>query len=94
VISLFRTILENPIGLLGYINSDIINSGSRKKGKQKKFSYKALSLYFQGVIERISQVEVMCFSVLLIDDDPALFEALKPFVERSGEMRVHHTIST
>jgi len=28
-------------------------------------------------------------SVLLIDDEPALLEVLKPFVERSGEMSVH-----
>jgi CheY-like chemotaxis protein len=28
-------------------------------------------------------------SVLLIDDEPALLEVLKPFIERSGEMSVH-----
>ncbi|HZK30894.1 MAG TPA: response regulator [Methanoregula sp.] len=28
-------------------------------------------------------------SVLLVDDEPALLEVLKPFIERSGEMRVH-----
>ncbi len=28
-------------------------------------------------------------SVLLIDDEPALLEVLKPFIERSGEIRVH-----
>jgi DNA-binding response OmpR family regulator len=28
-------------------------------------------------------------SVLLIDDEPALLEVLKPFIERSGEMKVH-----
>jgi len=28
-------------------------------------------------------------SVLLIDDEPALLDVLKPFIERSGEMSVH-----
>jgi len=32
-------------------------------------------------------------SVLLIDDEPALLEVLKPFIERSGEMSVHTTQS-
>ena len=33
-------------------------------------------------------VECTLLSVLLIDDEPALLEVLKPFVERSGEMSV------
>jgi CheY-like chemotaxis protein len=32
-------------------------------------------------------------SILLIDDEPALLEVLKPFVERSGEISVHTTQS-
>ena len=28
-------------------------------------------------------------SVLLVDDEPALLDVLKPFIERSGEMSVH-----
>ena len=58
-------------------------------GDQKKRWKKPLYLYYHDGDIDYKAGGIILLSVLLIDDEPALLEVLTPFIERSGEMRVH-----